>query len=89
MLKNYMEDVVMSVYDDYRRRHPEICQCEQCRLDVIALALTRLRGMYAATPEGEILTRVARDDRQVRADALIAVMEASRIVAEKPRHPRN
>lgn len=86
MLKNYMEDVVVAVYDDYLHRHPEICQCEQCRLDVIALALTRLRGMYAASPEGEILTRVARDDRQIRADALIAVMEALRVVSGKPRH---
>ena len=85
-LKNYMEDVVVSVYDDYANHHDDFCRCSQCRLDVIALALTRLRGMYAATPEGEILIRILRDDRQVRADALVAVMEAVRTVAERPNH---
>ena len=85
-LKNYMEDVVVSVYDDYASHHDDFCHCSQCRLDAIALALTRLRGMYAATPEGEIFIRILRDDRQVRADALVAVMEAVRTVAERPNH---
>ncbi|MGE5527875.1 MAG: late competence development ComFB family protein [Patescibacteria group bacterium] len=85
-LKNYMEDVVIAVYNDFVGRHRHICQCKQCRLDTIALALTKLRGMYAATPEGEILTRVSRDDRQVRTDALVAIMEAARTVSSRPKH---
>jgi hypothetical protein len=42
--------------------------------------------MYAATPEGEALTRVSREDRQIRADALIAVIEAVKAVGERPKH---
>lgn len=85
-LRNYMEDVVVSVYDQYARDHGEACQCKQCRLDTIALALTHLRGLYAATTEGDVLTRISRDDRQVRADALIAIMEAARTVSARPQH---
>ena len=85
-LKNYMEDVVISVYDGYAEKHREICQCPRCRMDSIALALTRLRGMYAGTPEGEVLTRISREDRQVRADALIAVLEAVATVSARPKH---
>ncbi|MGE5598121.1 MAG: late competence development ComFB family protein [Bacteroidota bacterium] len=85
-LKNYMEDVVVDVYNGFAGQHPEICRCRQCRLDTIALALTRLRGLYAATAEGEILTRVNCEDRQIRADALVAVIEASRTVGERPKH---
>ena len=87
-LKNYMEDVVVEVYDAYLGRHPELCHCERCRLDTIALALASLKGLYATTPEGEIFARIARDDRQIRADALMAVIKASEIVVAKPRHQR-
>ena len=85
-LRNYMEDVVVAVYDEYAGEHGEICRCPQCRMDTIALALTKLRGMYAATPEGDVLKRISRDDRQVRADALIAVIAAIRTVFERPQH---
>lgn len=85
-LKNYMEDVVIAVYEKYVSEHPEVCRCQQCRLDIIALALTRLRGMYAATPEGDVLQRVLRDDRQVRADALIAIIESVGTVSNRPQH---
>lgn len=86
MLKNYMEDVVISIYEQYLGEHPELCRCKQCQLDILALALTKLRGLYAATPEGEVWTKISRDDRQIRADALIAVMEAVRMVSSRPQH---
>ena len=85
-LKNYMEDVVVEVCDAYLAKHSELCRCERCRLDIIALALASLKGLYATSPEGEIFAKIARDDRQIRADALMAVIKASELVAAKPRH---
>ena len=85
-LKNYMEDVVVTVYEEFIRQHQELCHCRQCQLDTIALALTHLRGLYAATAEGDVLTRVAREERQIRADALVAIIEAGRTVASRPQH---
>ncbi|HEX3046000.1 MAG TPA: late competence development ComFB family protein, partial [Bacillota bacterium] len=74
--KNYMEDVVLEVYQDFIITTPDFrgCKCSRCKDDVIALALTNLRGRYAVSPEGEVWAKLAKDDRQVRADALVAVI---------------
>ena len=85
-MKNYMEDVVKEILRDLEKRQHTYCLCERCRNDIIALALSNLKGKYATTPEGEILARVEQSDRQVRTDALLAVMQAIDIVREKPRH---
>ena len=85
-MKNYMEDVVKEILRDLEKTQPIHCPCERCRKDIVALALSNLRGKYATTPEGEIIARIEQSDRQVRTDALLAVMQAIEIVREKPRH---
>ncbi|HHZ20885.1 MAG TPA: late competence development ComFB family protein [Firmicutes bacterium] len=85
-LKNYMEDVVNSVYEDYLKSNPEFCKCERCRQDMLALALSHLRGKYAVGLEGEIFAKMSREDRQVRADALLAINEAAKTVSNYPKH---
>ncbi len=84
--KNYMEDVVFEVYEEFIAKHPEYCNCERCRSDVIAIALRKLHGMYAVSREGEIFTKISREDRQIRADALIVIIEAVNRVAQSPNH---
>ncbi len=84
--KNYMEDVVMEVYEEFEKYYPKFCNCERCKTDIIVLALTHLRGKYAASLEGEVLAKVARDDRQVRTDALVALMDAATVVTLHPKH---
>lgn len=85
-LKNYMEDVVDSVYQEFLKREPDFCKCARCRQDVQALALTHLRGKYAVSPEGEVFAKISREDRQVRADALVAIIEAAKAVRNAPNH---
>lgn len=84
--KNYMEDVVFEVYQEFIKNHPEFCHCDRCNADTMVIALKKLKGMYAVSQEGAIFTNVSREDRQVRADALIVIMEAARRVAENPNH---
>jgi competence protein ComFB len=84
--KNFMEDVVVEVYQDFIARNSRFCNCDRCKLDTMTLALTRLQGKYAATKEGEVLARVSRDDRQVRTNVLVALMEAAEIVSKNPKH---
>jgi competence protein ComFB len=84
--KNYMEDVVSDVYQELLNRTPELCKCDRCRQDVIALALTRLHGKYAVSAEGEIFAKLSREDRQVRATALVEILEAVKTVKEHPNH---
>jgi competence protein ComFB len=85
-LKNYMEDVVSEVYREYLQKEPSFCRCERCAQDVQALALTHLRGKYAVSKEGEIFAKISRDDRQVRADALVAIIKAAEAVQKHPNH---
>jgi hypothetical protein len=52
------------------------------------LALSKLKGRYAVSPEGEIFAKLSREDRQVRADALVMIMEAADLVVKQPNHVR-
>jgi competence protein ComFB len=83
-----MEDVVLEIYEEFTGTTPDFgyCKCPRCKADVIALALTNLRGRYAVSPEGEVWAKLAKDDRQVRADALVAVMAAISLVSKNPNH---
>jgi len=84
--KNYMEDVVMEVYQEFIERNPQYCSCDRCRADTMVIALKQLRGLYAVSQEGEIFTRVSRDDRQIRTDAMVMIVEAAKRVAQQPNH---
>lgn len=86
--KNYMEDVVVDVYKEFQKKYPQYCSCPRCSADTLVLALSKLKGRYAVSPEGEIFARLSREDRQVRADALVMIMEAAEVVAKQPNHVR-
>ncbi|NLY74653.1 MAG: late competence development ComFB family protein [Firmicutes bacterium] len=86
--KNYMEDVVIEVYNDFKKSYPEYCSCPRCSADTLVLALSKLKGRYAVSPEGEIFAKLSREDRQVRADALVMIIEAAQLVAKQPNHER-
>lgn len=85
--KNYMEDVVVEVYNqDFRKNYPQYCSCDRCSTDTMVIALTKLKGKYAVSPTGEIFAKLSREDRQVRTDALLAIIEAADLVAKNPNH---
>lgn len=84
-LKNYMEDIVAKVTDKYRREM-EICQCEKCRLDIMALALNELPPAYFVTQIGEIFAAIDSTYVQNQVDAEIAVLKAIEMVRQKPKH---
>ncbi len=85
-MKNYMEDVVREVFVEFQRQYPEFCMCDRCQSDTIAIALSNLKGRYAVSPEGEVFAKLSREDRQVRADALLIIIEAAKQVAANPHH---
>lgn len=79
-LKNLTEDVVIELYDEIISRKMGICNCDKCRHDTIALALSHLKARYAGSGEDAVLTRLQLSDPQVRADATVALLAASRAV---------
>ncbi len=86
LFKNYMEDVVIEVLNEFLAKNPNYCGCDRCRADMIVVALSKLKGKYAVSPEGEVFAKLSREDRQVRADALLTIVEAVKLVSQNPHH---
>jgi competence protein ComFB len=87
--KNYMEDVVVEVYQEFKKKYPQYCSCDRCSADIMVLALTKLKGQYAVSLTGEIFASLSREDRQIRATAMVAIIEAAKQVSANPNHDQN
>lgn len=85
-IKNFMEDVVATYVGDVRESDPELCRCERCKFDVMALALNDLKPKYVVLPKGYAYARMDELEAQFQADTIIAVTRALKVVKERPRH---
>ncbi len=83
---NVIEDVVRQTYAELLARHSDdFCSCQQCRDDVVALALNHLRSRYVVgTPLGSAVTRVLLTQDSERAEVVVAVYGAMRKVGANP-----
>ncbi len=87
-LKNYMEEIVTSTADDILKLM-DICKCEKCRLDIIALALNDLPSKYTVTEKGELYSKVNELRHQFGVDVQTAVIKAALLVGKNPKHNRD
>ena len=85
-LKNYMEEVVLQKIDSVIARYPYCCKCEQCRLDIAALALNNLPPRYVSTHKGDIFVRIQEMEGKNDVDVIQAIAKAIEIVGKNPRH---
>jgi len=84
-LHNYMEDIVSNNLEIIMERE-EMCKCEKCRLDVMALALNRLPPKYVVTQKGGIYTRLKELELQFKADVIREIVKAIEVVKRNPQH---
>ncbi len=85
-LKNHMEIVVSNVLKSIHRNDHEICQCENCSLDMQAIALNRLPPRYFVTEAGGVYNKARELEVQFEADVTRELIEAASLVKERPRH---
>jgi len=86
-LRNLMEDIVCQRLDEVLAGEKEvICHCEQCRLDVTALALNELPPRYVVTRRGETYSKADLLEIQRYVDVVSAITKAVKVVQGKPRH---
>ena len=85
-LKNYMEEVVLQKIDSVIAMYPDCCKCEQCRLDIAALALNNLPPRYVSTHKGDIFVRIQEMEGKNDVDVIQAIAKAIEIVGKNPRH---
>lgn len=85
-LTNFMEHVVTDYVDEVLAEENEFCDCPQCRLDVIAIALNDVKPKYVVTTKGYAYARMGELQAQFKADTIVAVSRAMKIVKAHPRH---
>ncbi|HEX3033259.1 MAG TPA: late competence development ComFB family protein [Bacillota bacterium] len=85
-LRNFMESAVSQALKTVLEQMPDICQCERCRLDIMALALNKLPPKYTLTHSGEVFTRLNMWDVGNQAAVLSEVTRAAMIVSGHPNH---
>ncbi|HKM39298.1 MAG TPA: late competence development ComFB family protein [bacterium] len=85
-LINSMETAVAAQLEDIQEQFPGVCFCDQCRRDILALALNALPARYVVTKEGAIYAKTAQLRQQYRTDIIIALSQAIAKVHKQPRH---
>ena len=84
-LRNYMEVCVADMLDDIIKK-TSICGCENCRYDIMAIALNALPPKYVVTHKGQIYTKLSMLHQQVDADVVMEIIKAVQVVKTRPRH---
>lgn len=87
-LKNYMENLVWQYMPNVLEGHTDICGCERCRYDIVALALNFLPPRYVVTEKGQIIAKVRLLEQQFNVDVIAALTNAIIIVKSRPHHTR-
>ena len=83
---NEMESVVKSIVENHLRDKQNLCTCDRCKMDMIALTLNALMPRYVVTTLGGAVTNVDLQGIQAGADIMMALMRSSEIGKRKPRH---
>ena len=84
-LRNFNEDWVKS-YLERNIKSFDVCDCEDCRLDIMAIALNKLPPQYVVTEKGAIFASVNEMSHQRMVDLATAVTEGVVIVSSRPSH---
>ena len=87
VLKNMMEDNVEHALNQLLPTMPNVCSCDDCKLDMATYALNRLQPKYARTAKGIVMHRFDTASTQVEAEILTAVVSAITIIGSHPHHP--
>lgn len=86
---NVMERVVKDALSDVTKSRDGFCKCEECQVDIMAVALNQLPPKYVATRKGEVFSKLTSLSNQFNSDAYTAVVKAIEIVNRQPHHNQN
>lgn len=84
-MKNYMEDCVEDMLPSVLTEL-NVCQCERCRMDIMAHVLNKLPPKYVVTKKGHLYTKLSAIQAQFDVDIITAIAKAAEVIAAKPRH---
>ena len=84
-LRNFTESAV-KLYMDRWYKEADVCQCDTCRMDVIAIMLNNLKPKYVVTDTGALYAQLDDFDPQYKIDFMTVMSQAAQIVKNNPRH---
>lgn len=84
-MHNLMEDLVASKLDDLMAQ-ADVCCCNRCKADVLALTLNNLPPRYVVCISGDIYTRFDSTKLQSQADITAKMLWAISVVKCNPHH---
>ncbi len=85
MIRNLVEEHVVTAYDAMRPHFPDFCGCDFCREDALVFALNRIPARYVSSRTGSVVTEVNLEKEQSRAAIEVAMMEGMRRISLAPR----
>lgn len=85
-LVNYMEKMVFNKLDEVLASRKDICHCDQCKMDIAAIALNHLEPRYIVTDRGKLFTKIDTLETQFSVDIMIAIGKGIEVVSKQPRH---
>jgi competence protein ComFB len=83
---NVMEPIVENLFAEYEKKYPLACNCGQCKLDILVIALNQLPSKYVASQSGELYMKALFLNPQLRSDVMRELARAAQIVSQNPRH---
>lgn len=81
-----MENAVFNELDKLIEKRDDICKCEKCRLDIVAIALNELPTKYVVSEMGELYTKANQMEVQCDADIIKEIIKAIDIVSNATKH---
>lgn len=86
--KNVLEDLVTYKLDELMQA-TDMCTCDRCRADVLAIVLNKLPSRYVSSNNGDIYARFQSLDFQMQANITTAILNAIDVVKKTPHHERS
>lgn len=85
-LVNSMEKLVFNKLDEMLKARKDLCNCEQCRLDIAAIALNNLSPKYLVTDRGKLYAKIDMMETQFSVNVVMAISKGIEVVSKQPRH---
>jgi len=86
-LYNLMEYEIKYALEHLIKTGAEInCQCDKCKLDIMAICLNMMPPKYMVTEKGLLYSRLSMFNQQFNADILTCLAKAIDKVNKNPQH---
>jgi competence protein ComFB len=87
-LKNMMEEAVEYQLNKVLSTMPNVCSCNDCKMDMATYALNRLPPQYVRTDTGALYKKLNNSTQQAEIEILTTVISAIDTIGAHPHHEK-